>query len=215
MRSCAPCRQGLLAWRAMTTDNRAEEARRRAPSLSFSQRGPDSERIRAFLFLCFQRPSCRGAARAAYRSLTTCRGAAPVLAGRKPRNKQRSGGRRSDARVRPTSVVPNQYRRHRPGRVRRKCARVRAPLCSEQTRRALGPSLADGHNRSGSSSIVQLIWKGTIMRKHFMRSMPARPRRTMVQAIARRLTRAAQTLHRYRMPDLRDLDQRVRESGEW
>ena len=53
------------------------------------------------------------------------------------------------------------------------------------------------------------------MRKHFMRSMPARPRRTVVQAIARRLARAAQTLRRHRGPDLRDLDQRVRESGEW
>ena len=53
------------------------------------------------------------------------------------------------------------------------------------------------------------------MRKHFVRSMPARPRRPVDQAIARRLARAAQTLRRHRTPDLRDLDQRVRESGEW
>jgi hypothetical protein len=53
------------------------------------------------------------------------------------------------------------------------------------------------------------------MRKHFMRSMPARPRRAVVQAIARRLARAAQTLRRHPAPDMRDLDQRVRESGEW
>jgi hypothetical protein len=53
------------------------------------------------------------------------------------------------------------------------------------------------------------------MRKHFMCQMPARPRRTVVQAIARRLARAAQTLRRRPAPDLRDLDQRVRESGEW
>ena len=53
------------------------------------------------------------------------------------------------------------------------------------------------------------------MRKHFMRPMPTRPRRPGVQAIARRLARAAQTLRRHRTPDSRDLDQRVRESGEW
>jgi len=53
------------------------------------------------------------------------------------------------------------------------------------------------------------------MRKHFMRPMPARPRRSVVQAIARRLARAAQTLGRSHAPDLRDLDQRVRESGDW
>ena len=53
------------------------------------------------------------------------------------------------------------------------------------------------------------------MRKHIMRQKPARPHRMVVQAIALRLARAAQTLRRHTAPDLRDLDQRVRESGEW
>jgi hypothetical protein len=134
----------------MTADNRAEEARRRAPSHSFSQRGPDSERIRAF---CFVFPCGHRAAPPVRTGVSIVnnlpRGGAGSGRTQAPQEKTRSGGRCSDARARPTSVVPNQYRRHRPGRVRRKCARVRAPLCSEQTRRALGPPLADGHNRSG------------------------------------------------------------------
>jgi len=62
---------------------------------------------------------------------------------------------------------------------------------------------------------VQPTQKGTTMRKHLMRPMPARPRRSVVQAIARRLAHAAQTLRRHATPDRRGLDQRVRESGEW
>ena len=54
------------------------------------------------------------------------------------------------------------------------------------------------------------------MRKQLMRQPPARTRRTVVQAIARRLVRMTRTVVvRRPAPDLRDLDQRVREIGEW
>ena len=86
MRSCAPCRQVLQGWRAMPSCNRAEEARRRVLPTLF-QRGPESERIRAF---CFVQPiGLHGAAGpgdrwiappSGGRSLTSCRKATSVLA---------------------------------------------------------------------------------------------------------------------------------------
>jgi hypothetical protein len=56
--------------------------------------------------------------------------------------------------------------------------------------------------------------KGITMRKQLMRQ-PVRACRTVVQAIARRLARMTRTVVRRPTPDLRDLDQRVREIGEW
>ena len=53
------------------------------------------------------------------------------------------------------------------------------------------------------------------MRKHSIWQVPARPRHPVVQAIARRLARAVKTLRHRATPDLLDLDQRVRQSGEW
>lgn len=52
------------------------------------------------------------------------------------------------------------------------------------------------------------------MRKQLMRQ-PVRACRTVVQAIARRLVRMTRPVARRPEPDLRDLDQRVREIGEW
>ena len=53
------------------------------------------------------------------------------------------------------------------------------------------------------------------MRKQLMRQPATRARRSVVQAIARRLARMTRTVARRPVPDLRDLDQRVREIGEW
>jgi hypothetical protein len=52
------------------------------------------------------------------------------------------------------------------------------------------------------------------MRQQLMRQ-PVRACRTVVQAIARRLARMTQPVPRRPQPDHRDLDQRVRETGEW
>jgi hypothetical protein len=57
--------------------------------------------------------------------------------------------------------------------------------------------------------------KGTTMRKQLMRQPAARARRSVVHAIARRLAQMTRTVTRRPVPDLRDLDQRVREIGEW
>ena len=88
--------------------------RKRVARTSFSlfRRGPDPARIRAFCFAAAIAPHRRF--KAVHRSLTTCRGAAPVLAGCQPA-RQEAVAARSSARVRPTSVVPNQHRRPRPG----------------------------------------------------------------------------------------------------
>ena len=53
------------------------------------------------------------------------------------------------------------------------------------------------------------------MRKQLMRQPAARARRSVVHAIARRLAQMTRTVARRPVPDLRDLDQRVREIGEW
>lgn len=53
------------------------------------------------------------------------------------------------------------------------------------------------------------------MRKQLMRQPAARSRRSVVHAIARRLAQMSRTVARRPAPDLRDLDQRVREIGEW
>lgn len=57
--------------------------------------------------------------------------------------------------------------------------------------------------------------KGTTMRKQITRQLPARAHRLVVHAITRRLARMKLALARRIAPDLRELDQRVRETGEW
>lgn len=53
------------------------------------------------------------------------------------------------------------------------------------------------------------------MRKHrLFQSRPA-ARRAQVRAISQRLGSLLRRIVRHRVPDLRPLDQRVRESGEW